>query len=132
MKILGGGLLAWAWVMIAACGQNAAPMPETRQPVADTRPVNEQGKKLFYTQCASCHMVNKEMTGPALRGVQQRWPDKKKLYAFIRNSQQVIATDAYSKQLWKTYNETLMPPHPDLTDKDIDDILEYIDAVSVQ
>ena len=118
--------------LLAACGSSSAPMPETRQPVADTKPVNEEGKKLFYTQCASCHMVNKEMTGPALRGVQQRWPDKQKLYAFIRNSQEVIATDAYSKQLWKTYNETLMPPHPDLTDADIANILEYIEAVSVQ
>ena len=91
---------------------------------------DEQGKKLFYTKCASCHMVNKDMTGPALRGVKDRWPDKEKLYAFIRNSEAIIQKDKYARELWLEWNQTAMLPHPDLTDDDIGAILNYIDSVS--
>ena len=75
-------------------------------------------------------MVNKEMTGPALKNVEARWPDKQKLYAFIRNSQQVIKEDKYAHELWLTFNQTLMPEHNDLSDHDIESILRYIESVS--
>jgi hypothetical protein len=75
-------------------------------------------------------MVNKEMTGPALKGVESRWPDKEKLYSFIRNSEAVIASDKYARELWLRYNQTAMLPHPDLTDENIQNILEYIKSVS--
>lgn len=91
---------------------------------------NNEGKKLFQTKCASCHMVNKELTGPALKGVEDRWPNKQMLYAFIKNSEAVIATDSYAKTLWQQYNLTIMPPHPDLTDENITNILKYVQAVS--
>jgi len=35
-------------------------------------PVNE-GKVIFNSRCASCHNVNKILTGPALAGVDQRY-----------------------------------------------------------
>lgn len=31
-----------------------------------------EGKKLFQARCASCHNVNKKLTGPALAGVEER------------------------------------------------------------
>ena len=70
------------------------------------------------------------MTGPALKGVEDRWPDKQKMYAFIRNSTEVIKTDKYAKDLWLKYNQTMMLPHPDLKDEDIRAILDYINSVS--
>jgi hypothetical protein len=76
-------------------------------------------------------MVNKELTGPALRGVEDRWPDKKKLYAFIRNSEAIIQTDSYAHNLWMQYNQTPMNKHPDLTDAQIRQVLDYINSVSV-
>lgn len=75
-------------------------------------------------------MVNKDMSGPALRGVEDRWPDKQKLYAFIRNSEEVIRKDKYARELWLEWNQTLMLPHPDLTDEDISALLDYIRSVS--
>ena len=90
----------------------------------------QEGKQLFLNRCASCHMVNKEMTGPALRDVEERWPDKKKLYAFIRNSQEIIATDQYARELWMLYNQTIMLPQPDLSDEQLNQILGYIKSVS--
>ncbi len=114
---------------LMACG-NDNPATEPRSMATENIAANEGGKKLFYTKCASCHMVNKDMTGPALRGVEQRWPDRDKLYAFIRNSEEIIRSDKYARELWLEWNQTLMNPHPDLTNADIDTILAYINAVT--
>jgi hypothetical protein len=76
-------------------------------------------------------MVNKDMTGPALKGVEDRWPDKEKLYAFIRNSEEVIRNDKYARELWLQWNQTAMLPHPDLKDEDIRAILDYIKEVAL-
>jgi len=110
----------------------SSPEPETEPNTIATENLapNETGKKLFYAKCASCHMVNKDMTGPALKGVEDRWPDKEKLYAFIRNSEEVIRNDKYARELWLQWNQTAMLPHPDLKDEDIRDMLYYIKTVS--
>ena len=39
----------------------------------------QDGKALFSQNCASCHAVNKKLTGPALAGVEDRWSEKKNL-----------------------------------------------------
>jgi cytochrome c2 len=117
------------YIFVIACNTpEHTPEPKTIA-VTDLAP-NETGKKLFYAKCASCHMVNKDMTGPALKGVEDRWPDKEKLYAFIRNSEEVIRNDKYARELWLQWNQTAMLPHPDLKDEDIRDMLYYIKTVS--
>ena len=117
-------------MLLAACGEEDKPPAETKRAISSVSTKHEAGKKLFFTQCGSCHMVNKELTGPALKGVESRWPDKQLLYAFIKNSAAVIATDPYAKSLWQQYNQTPMPAHPDLTDEHIRSILDYIASVS--
>ncbi len=97
---------------------------------AENIQANENGKRLFYSNCASCHMVNKDMTGPALKGVESRWPDRQKLFSFIRNSEAMIGNDKYARELWLTWNQTAMPAHPNLTDTDIEYILVYIAQVT--
>lgn len=115
--------------IFTACS-SPEPAPEPKTIAIENLAPNESGKKLFYSKCASCHMVNKDLTGPALKGVEERWPDKKKLYAFIRNSEEVIRSDKYARELWLEWNQTAMLPHPDLTDEDINAILGYIKQVS--
>ena len=84
------------------------------------------GKALFQTNCTSCHAVNKQLTGPALAGVQDRWPDQKMLHSWIRNNQQVLKSGyPYAVNLYKQYN-VAMNVFSSFTDKDIDDILAYI------
>jgi mono/diheme cytochrome c family protein len=84
------------------------------------------GKALFQTNCTSCHAVNKQLTGPALAGVQDRWTDQKMLHAWIRNNQQVLKSGyPYAVNLYKQYN-VAMNVFANFTDKDIDDILAYI------
>jgi mono/diheme cytochrome c family protein len=90
----------------------------------------QDGKALFSQNCASCHAVNKKLTGPALAGVEDRWPDKKNLYAWIKNNQAFLKTgDAYANKLYNEYNKTAMNLFPALSDKDIDAILAYIKSV---
>lgn len=87
------------------------------------------GKTLFQQQCASCHNVHKKLTGPALAGVEERWPDKKLLHQWIRNSASVLATgDKYANDLFNQYNKLPMTAFPGLKDEDIDNILAYIAA----
>jgi len=98
----------------------------------DGDPVN--GKKLFNTNCASCHKLDKKMTGPALRNVETRLAeeqglDRVWLNAWIRNSAALIKEGhPYAVKIWNEYNQTAMTAFPQLTDQDISDILAYTAA----
>jgi hypothetical protein len=74
--------------------------------------------------------VHKKLTGPALAGVEDRWPNKKNLYAWIRNSAAFLKTgDAYANNLYNEYNKVAMNQFTALTDKEIDALLGYIKSV---
>ncbi len=47
------------------------------------------GKALFNANCAACHKLDKKATGPALRGVAEKY-DTEWLYKWIKNSQGLI------------------------------------------
>src|SRR5205823_1365953 len=84
------------------------------------------GRALFMNNCASCHAVNRKITGPALAGVEERVPDKKKLHAWIKNNNAVRATgDPYFVNLFNEYGKTQMNVFPTLSDGEIDNILAY-------
>jgi len=88
----------------------------------------QDGKTLFSNNCASCHAVNKKLIGPALAGVQDRWPDSKKLHAWIHNNAAFRATgDVYANNLYNEYGKVTMTVFGNtLSDADIDAILGYI------
>ncbi len=88
----------------------------------------ESGQSLFLQRCASCHAVNMDVTGPKLKGVAKRWKNKTTLYAFIRNSQEVINTqkDPYAVALFTRYNKIQMPPFASISDEEIGNVLAYI------
>ena len=89
------------------------------------------GKALYNANCAACHKLDKKMTGPALRNVEQRLADeegldKAWLSAWIRNSAGMIKSgDAYANKIYNEYNKTAMTAFPQLSDADIDNILAY-------
>lgn len=89
----------------------------------------QDGKSLFNTNCASCHQVHKKSTGPALSGVEDRWPDRKKLHAWVHNPTAFAKSDAYAANLLKEYAPTVMTGFPNMSEKDIDAILDYIKTV---
>ena len=90
-----------------------------------------KGKALFNSNCAACHKLDKKMTGPALRGVENRLYndeglDKEWMYSWIRNSASLIKSgDEYANKIYAEYNGTAMTAYPQLSDSDIDNILAY-------
>ena len=87
-------------------------------------PIGE-GKTIFSTRCAGCHNVNVKLTGPALAGVDQRrsidW-----IIRFVKSSKTLISSG--DKDAVAIYDQFRipMPDHPDLTDENIKQIVEYI------
>src|SRR3954451_22952453 len=89
---------------------------------------SQDGKALFMQNCASCHAMDRQLTGPALAGATDRWPDEKELHAWIKNNQKVLASGyPYAVNLYNQYNKTAMNVFEgSLSDKDIDAIIQYI------
>ena len=95
----------------------------------DADPV--KGKALFNSNCAACHKLDKKMTGPALRGVEDRLYndeglDREWLYKWIRNSSSLIKSgDDYANKIYAEYNGAAMTAYPQLSDDDLNNILAY-------
>ena len=93
-----------------------------------------KGKSLFNANCASCHKLDKKMTGPALRNVETRLAeseglDREWLYSWIKNSAAMIKSgDTYANKIWNEYNQTPMNSFVQLSDEDISNILAYTAA----
>lgn len=93
----------------------------------------DAGKTLFRNYCAQCHAkdMKSKLTGPALAGAQERWGDDEALYAWIRNSQALIAEGhPRAVELWNEWKPTIMTAYPDLTDDEIGSIMAYINGVA--
>ena len=90
-----------------------------------------KGKALFNSNCAACHKLDKKMTGPALRGVENRLYndeglDKEWMYSWIRNSAALVKSgDEYANKIYAEYNGAAMTAFPQLSNSDIDNILAY-------
>lgn len=90
----------------------------------------QDGKGLFLKNCASCHAMDKKLTGPALMGTLDRWQgNRKNLTAWIKNTQTYMKTtnDPYAIALYNEYGKAAMNVFDGvLNDKEIDAILTYI------
>lgn len=84
-----------------------------------------KGKQLFNSQCAACHKLDGDMTGPALRHVTDR-RSTEWLHKWIKNSAELIKSgDAEAVKLFNDWNKVPMNAFPNLSDEDIDNILAY-------
>ncbi|MFN3316166.1 MAG: cytochrome c3 family protein, partial [Raineya sp.] len=111
-----------AFVFVFLFGQVAFAQDAAKADVA-------KGKDLYSQNCASCHKVHADATGPKLAGVNQRRTEAW-LIKWIRNSQSLIKSgDATAVKLYNDWNQVAMNSFPDLSDDDIRSILAYIDTV---
>ncbi len=106
--------------------QDAAPAADAAAtPVATASGDAAAGKALFNAQCAACHKLDAKMTGPALRGVGDKY-EKEWLYKWIRNSAELIKSgDERANKIFNEYNQSPMTAFPQLSDADIDNIIAY-------
>jgi mono/diheme cytochrome c family protein len=110
-----------------------------------------KGEGLFKANCASCHKIDNDFTGPSLYGVTERRP-KQWLYAFTRNptklvkdgyytdgpekpavvdsSRAEIIPDFYSSCMAHKWWPVIMTSFPQLTDTDLDALYSYVKTES--
>jgi len=89
---------------------------------------SQTGQQIFQANCASCHALDKVLSGPALRGVTERGPwaeDEKNIVKWVHGPAAFIPTTQYTRDLQKTYGQ-IMPNFPQLAEKDIMAIVDYI------
>jgi cytochrome c551/c552 len=87
----------------------------------------QDGKALFIANCAACHALDVDLTGPKLSGVLDREPyngDMKKVLNWVHNTTKLVETDPYYKALKARFNNQVMPPLA-LPDKDLEAIINY-------
>ena len=111
------------------------PLNPTAEKVIVESPADKSaaaGKMLFFNKCASCHQIFKNSTGPALMSLEERgpWNDRKSLYSWIRNPAKFMLTNDYTKNLKKEFG-SMMVGFPDLTDDEIDAIVDYVHASQI-
>ena len=91
----------------------------------------KNGEKLFKANCTACHALDKQLVGPALGGVVDRLKKEQNLDTdWIRkwvkdNKALRTSGDKYANEVFAKFNRTEMLAFSNLSDKDIDDILEY-------
>lgn len=87
------------------------------------------GEALFKANCASCHTAtSKDGTGPGLKGVYGRIPGGDWKYNWVHNSTAVINSgDAYAVQRFNDFKKSTMTAFPQLSNAQIDAILDYAD-----
>lgn len=94
-------------------------------PAVELTETAAKGKAIFKTNCAACHKLYKKAVGPALHNVADKY-EREWLYAWIKNSAALIASgDAQAIAVYEEYGQSNMNAFPQLTNEDIDNILEY-------
>jgi hypothetical protein len=85
------------------------------------------GKTIFNQNCSSCHTYDKDITGPAMKGVELRgpWNDRRNLFAFMRNTSAFMAASPYAQCLKVKYG-VMQTSFPELSDTALNSIFDYI------
>ncbi|MBO0321183.1 cytochrome c [Muricauda sp. CAU 1633] len=83
-----------------------------------------RGKAKFDGICVACHMVDKRMIGPALKGVYER-RSPEWVMNMILNPDGMLKEDPIAKALLKEYNNAIML-NQNLTEEEARDVAEYL------
>ena len=88
------------------------------------------GKKLFYQNCATCHNVFSDMSGPKLYKVRDKWKNEgakeNSVYQWVQNWQKAVVEDPYAEQISRL-TPTAMTTFEHLSFAEIDAIFNFVD-----
>jgi len=106
----------------AACSKSPTP-PST--PHSDTSQVASQGEEVFQTRCFVCHGRDGKGDGPASSGLGASPRD------FTNQTWQASTSDDRIRTVIRNGAEsvggsTAMPPNPDLTDAQIEALVQFV------
>lgn len=112
--------------LLLACG-GSEPTAEQNEPET-VHPGMTKGKAIFAANCIQCHSLHRDQVGPKLEGAMSRWNnDTARITRFIKNSQEAINMgDPRAIDVYEKWNKTIMTPMPHLTDKDVIELIDYI------
>lgn len=80
---------------------------------------------MFNANCAACHKLDAKATGPALRGIANKY-DMAWIYKWVHNSSDLIKSgDAKAVKVYEENNKVVMTAFPQLSEGDIDNIIAY-------
>ncbi|WP_238785146.1 c-type cytochrome [Blattabacterium cuenoti] len=88
----------------------------------------DNGKSIFKKNCTTCHSIDleKKMIGPALSGITEK-RNREWLHKWIKNNKLLRNSgDKDAIDIYKKYGNIEMNSFPQLSEKDIDDILFFI------
>lgn len=119
--------------LLASCAPSPQAETTTEEPatVVETRDsAYLSGELLFKQHCTSCHLIDRKLVGPALKGTSQKYKgDEKWLYDFIRNSPKMIKSgDPKAVAVYEANAKMPMNAFPFLTDTEIANMLHYIET----
>ena len=114
-----------------AAGNSVTNWADPRPLIKNAQTVQiDTGKKLFMAHCASCHGIDKRLTGPALVYI-SRLRNERWLYSYTRNHQQNSdSIDRYADCLQNEYAKSPLPGYRNWSDPQISAIYNYIDNES--
>lgn len=96
--------------------------------------IAQDGEQLFKSRCNTCHMIDKNSTGPKLKGVKQKWTDAgegEMIYEWVANSTTLISSGkSEMAKAISSFSPTAMPPQT-VSKEEVDAILAYVDAPPV-
>ncbi|GAB3821555.1 c-type cytochrome [Pontibacter rugosus] len=86
-----------------------------------------EGKKIFDANCATCHSIESDVVGPALKDVHTR-REEAWIKQFVKNSTEMIqAGDPEAKAVFEKYGKVQMTSFAgQLSDGDIENVIAYV------
>mgnify|MGYP001323201137 FL=1 len=84
----------------------------------------EKGKSIYAGKCTACHLVDRRMIGPALKGVYDRRSPEWVLNLLL-NTNEMLQKDPIAKALLKEYNNALMISQ-NLSEDEAKAVAEYL------
>ncbi|MDB3907627.1 cytochrome c [Crocinitomicaceae bacterium] len=103
---------------------------EGRCGVVDNRDLTEMSRSkapsVFKAKCATCHHYAKNATGPPLKGFMQRAHSEEWFRKFIRNQDDLIEEGDSLAIAIQEQRPTKGMHYHNLSDKELDDLIEYL------
>ncbi|MDG2194851.1 MAG: c-type cytochrome [Polaribacter sp.] len=84
----------------------------------------KEGRKLFKSQCAACHKLDKKFVGPALGNIAEK-READWLVAWIKDNAALIKSGDKDAIEAAEFSPSAMTAFPRLTDKNIEDLIYY-------
>jgi mono/diheme cytochrome c family protein len=124
-RILFFGLALMLTFSLSSNAQSATPAVDATTTTASAGGDPAKGKELFNSNCAACHKLDAKSTGPALRGISNKY-DMAWIYKWVHNSSDLIKSgDAKAVKVFEENNKTVMTAFPQISEADIDNIIAY-------